>query len=1011
MITLSSWLLERSNARRTLQAEFNLAASYRALALKRLIEDKLLILESIQSMFAAVEGVPQPEFGLFIEPLQARNDGVQALDWVAHVRHVDREAFEAARRRQGIKDFEIRERKAQGVMVRAAQRAEYFPVFSLDPEESDEDSVGFDLASNEDRAAAISKARDSGEAVATGRVTLVQEAQGSYGFLILYPVYSQNVPQVTVEQRREHFKGFVLGVFRIPDIVAQALLVFEPEGIDLRGIDESANPEEQLLFFHSSRTLDQAQVGLQESVANQVISYTVGFQVGGRQWRIECMAAPYFIASRASFTPYGILAGGFGFTGLLAAFFAAGIRRERETKQATEKLAETNQGLQDEISQREEAERIAQEGEARHRAISEQLSEAQSVAKVGSWERNIETNQLIWSDELYRICGVRREEFSAYFEGFLALIIPDDRERVKMAIEDVIEQNSSYSNEYRIRRPDGEIRHLHSIGHFKLDELGKPVRMYGIVQDITDRKNEEMARRKTEARYASILDGSADAIISVDRNERVIVFNKGAEKAFGYREKEIIGQPLEILIPKHSHKAHKRAFTEFLDAPNSSLLMESRAEIRGLRKNGDEFPAEASLTKQNVEGELVLTAVLRDITERKHIAQQLMQAQKVEAIGLLASGVAHDFNNNLAAIMINSELAADCLESDHPDIQQGQENLKQISHIAKVAAGVARQLLTFSRKEVVERRIIRLESVLSEITEMLKRLIREDIHLEVSVGSDLASIKAAESQIEQIIVNLAVNGRDAMPRGGLLRIKVENVEVEKPITEAKVTPGKYVRVLVEDTGIGMNKETIESIFNPFFTTKPLGRGTGLGLATVHRTVSEMDSVIGVSSIPGKGTRFMIYIPAVDPEPEEIQSKQPPRSQSRSKGETILYCEDEKSIREITKQLLMTKGYTILAAVDGASALEIAKSHQGDIHLLITDVIMPGISGVELSGQTTKLFPSIKVLFVSGYTADLLKDHGITHGPKSFLAKPFNTRQLLQRIHDLLDADEQDSADG
>lgn len=312
---------------------------------------------------------------------------------------------------------------------------------------------------------------------------------------------------------------------------------------------------------------------------------------------------------------------------------------------------------------------------------------------------------------------------------------------------------------------------------------------------------------------------------------------------------------------------------------------------------------------------------------------------------------------------------------------------------------------------MVERRVIRIEHVLSEITEMLKRLIREDIHLEVAVGSDLASINASESQIEQIIVNLAVNGRDAMPHGGLLRVKVENVEVEKPIVEGKVTPGKYVFVLVEDSGIGMNKETVDSIFKPFFTTKPLGRGTGLGLATVHRIVSEMDSVITVSSIPGKGTRFMIYIPAVDQEPVEIQSKQSPRSQPLSKGETILYCEDDKSIREITKHFLMKKGYTILAAVDGANALEIAKSHQKDIQMLITDVIMPGISGAELSGQITKLFPSMKVLFVSGYTADMLKDHGITPGPMSFLAKPFNTRQLLQRIRDLLDADEPDAPHG
>ena len=670
-----------------------------------------------------------------------------------------------------------------------------------------------------------------------------------------------------------------------------------------------------------------------------------------------------------------------------------------ERKQARETLQKEKAALESAVATRTaELTRLNLELSA----TSKDLLESQRIAKIGMWERNIETGHLIWSDEIYHILGVLKDEFPATFGAFLTLVVPEDRESFKETVERAIEQKSNYENTYRIRHPNGEIRYLHSIGQFQLNELGIPVRMSGVVQDITELKTEELVRRKTESRLATILEGSIDAIISVDRNERLIVFNTGAETIFGYREKEIIGKSIEILIPENKHEAHKRAFAEFVKSSSSTSLIEARAEICGLRRNGEVFPAEASLTKQDVEGEIVLTAVLRDITDRKQIEQQLLQSQRVEAVGLLAGGVAHDFNNNLSALLMNSELAQICLEPDNLEIQECKNFLKEMNFIAEKSADLTQQLLAFSSKEIVERRIIRVEEVLAAITEMLKRLVREDINLETTTGSDIYPVKASESHIERILVNLAVNSRDAMPNGGHLKIQIENADVLEPISEAKVTPGKYVRIIVQDTGMGMSKETLDKIFEPFFTTKPKGKGTGLGLATVHRILAEMGGNITGSSVLGKGTRITIYIPAVDSHLQESTTNQLPRSPQPSKGETILYCEDEKSVREIISRFLKKAGYRVLTAERGADALKIANSEE-TIDLLITDVVMPEMNGKELSKRIIRRFSRIKILFVSGHSADVLTAHDISTSSISFLSKPFNRSRLLQKIRVLLDA--------
>lgn len=637
--------------------------------------------------------------------------------------------------------------------------------------------------------------------------------------------------------------------------------------------------------------------------------------------------------------------------------------------------------------------------------VTDRLEKAQRVAVVGSWEWNMVDNQLYGSSEFYRIFGVDRDAFKDFHNSYLSAVHPDDRESVKTKINDALHRCKPFNFEHRIMRPGGGVIVVHSMAEVLVDERGKPNNMLGTVQDITVRKKQESLRRIYEANYTTILEGSADAIVSVNHDQQIVVFNQGAEHIFGYKRQEVIGKPLHLLIPENSRDRHNREFARFRDSSGGSRLMGARAEICGIRKSGDIFQAEASISNQSIDGVQVLTAILRDVTQRKELEQQLLQSQKVEIIGQLASGVAHDFNNQLAAILFNIEMAEESLAPDQhqPSISELKENLEQIKYASKEAASLTRQLLTFSRKQVVERRFIQLEKVLRNMTKMLTRLIRENIHMEIKTAPNLASIYAGESQIEQVIVNLVVNGSDAMPTGGLLRINAENLEVTEPIKTANtiVTPGKYVTVRVKDSGIGIKENIVGQIFEPFFTSKPVGKGTGLGLATVQRIVTEMKGVIAVSSIPDQGTEFTVYLPAFDQKPDAIESKIVPNNQLPSIGVTILYCEDDDLVRRATRKILEKSGYTVLEAANGTDALEIAKGNIENINLLISDVIMPDFGGRKLFDQLTKSLPELRGIFVSGYTSDLLTEEGIEDGHTSFLQKPFSVEQLFQRIGEIL----------
>ena len=421
-----------------------------------------------------------------------------------------------------------------------------------------------------------------------------------------------------------------------------------------------------------------------------------------------------------------------------------------------------------------------------------------------------------------------------------------------------------------------------------------------------------------------------------------------------------------------------------------------RFECEPQRLNKTICPMEVHIQWVSQEGQDYLIAVARDVTDRKRAETQLRQAQKMEAVGRLAGGVAHDFNNMLSVIIGISDMLLETMEKDNPL----REDLEQISQAADRSADLTHQLLAFSRQNVVQPRVLDLNAAVKDTTKMLQRLIGENIRLQAALAPELGPIRVDPSQLQQVLLNLTVNARDAMPRGGSLIIKTANVELKEAFSDARDTipAGPYVTLRIEDTGMGMDTETLNHLFEPFFTTKEIGKGTGLGLSVIHSVIKQSGGYIQVQSTPGLGTAFTIYfLPAsevVGDQKADAKKKPGPREA------TILLAEDEAAVRNIAQRILVHAGYKVLVAQDGDDAMRQAKEHQGAIHLLLSDVVMPGMSGPELAGHLSKIHPETKALFMSGYVGPggLQKVEGA-----AFMLKPISPNVLTHKVREILDS--------
>lgn len=755
------------------------------------------------------------------------------------------------------------------------------------------------------------------------------------------------------------------------------------------------------------------------------------------------------------------------------------------------------------------------------------LVNAQRIAHIGSWDWDFQSNQLFWSEEVYRIFGFTKTQFDGTYECFLEGVHPEDRQLVQSAVEAAVSRIAPYNIEHRVLRPNGDERIVCEMGEVMFDQSDKLLRFIGTVQDVTERKLAEQLIVQSEERYRSIVETANEGIWHVDIRGHITFVNRQMAQMLGYTVGEILGRPIfdftfdnDFSITKYKieqrrqgisemgeYRLRRKNGSELITLYSSSPTKNQAGEIVGFlsmvtditeRKSADRLLRHAEANYRNLieflpvivylaepyppfapiyispninwfgystkewfekpnmwlsiihdeDREYVLKTtadameqgldtdleyrivsrdgairwlhdkgrfvsddkgkrvgwqgVIIDVTETKRLEEQLNQAQKLESVGRLAGGIAHDFNNMLTAIIGYSELTLRTLESDNPL----RHNIEEIKKAGERSALLTHQLLAFSRRQVLQPVVLDLNEIIADTTKMLERMIGEDVHLVLALEPESGLVNVDPGQLSQIIMNLAVNARDAMPHGGRLTIETANISLEPDEARQKIDilPGAYVLLSVCDTGEGIDDKILQHIFEPFFTTKNIGKGTGLGLSTVYGIVKQSGGNIEVDTKVGAGTTFRIYLPRVV-EQSEATEVIDNSAELHCGTETILLVEDEELVRNLSREILKTCGYTVIEARNGLEALGVCENGDCKIDLLMTDVVMPQMGGCELAEKLTEKLPNLQILFTSGYTDNAMVRHNVIETGTNFIQKPFTFDALAHKIRELLDAED------
>jgi PAS domain S-box-containing protein len=557
--------------------------------------------------------------------------------------------------------------------------------------------------------------------------------------------------------------------------------------------------------------------------------------------------------------------------------------------------------------------------------------------------------------------------------------------------------------ETSVRGADGSIRWLVVEARGIPDEEGQIRWHEGSALDLTERRTVEEALRASEARKGAMLEAAIDAVITMDDSGRITEFSPAAERTFGYTRDDVMGKELaEVLVPPDLRDRHRGGLARYLATGEASILGR-RIELRAMRADGQEIPVEVAINRIDVPGPPTFTGYVRDISAQRRLEDSLRQAQKMDAIGQLAGGVAHDFNNMLTVIDGFSALLLD--ELDTTDARR--ELVEEIQRATGRAASLTGQLMAVSRRQALRLQAVDLNELIAALQPLLGRLVLEDVVVVVRTADEPVVVDIDEAQFEQVILNLAFNARDAMPAGGTLAIETGIVELDAAYAAIRpgVQPGSYAMLVVSDTGIGMDDATQARIFEPFFTTKDVGKGTGLGLAMIYGTVQQSGGHIGIESEPDYGTSVRIYLPLSHAVPAERAKAASPTRRRLGPGVKVLVIEDEDQVRELMVRALQKAGCTVITATDGAGALE-AVDPAVRLDLVVTDVVMPGRSGPEFVRQLRRTRPRLRALYVSGFAPRFA-----TSGASSpdlephFLQKPFTLTEFIDAVREVLDAPE------
>ncbi|HEY9853100.1 MAG TPA: response regulator [Leptolyngbyaceae cyanobacterium] len=645
------------------------------------------------------------------------------------------------------------------------------------------------------------------------------------------------------------------------------------------------------------------------------------------------------------------------------------VRRLLEASRATEEL-------------RQQTERV--------RLSEERLRLALDAAHMGTWDWDIKNNQVAYSVNTEINFGFSPGSLDDSYDSFFANVHPEDLHLLTQAISRALEQGADCDLEFRVIWPDRSVHWVANKGHVYYDDNNQPVRMLGITMDITERKHSEQKIRE----QAALLDIATDAILVQNLDNQILFWNKGAEHLYGWKTEEVIGQNVSTLLYSK--------IPSQIQTNQQTLIQkgEWQGELHQITKQGKQVIVESrwTLVRDEQEQPKSILIVNTDITEKKQLESQFLRAQRMESIGTLASGIAHDLNNALAPVLMSVQLLQNKLLDD-----QSQRLLTILEVNTKRSADLVKQVLSFARGLQGERTNLQVGHLIGEIEKIAKQTFSKLIQIYTDVSTlDLWTVCGDATQLHQVLMNLCVNARDAMPTGGILSLYADNVYIDEEYArmniDAKV--GKYVMITVADTGTGIPREIQDRIFEPFFTTKELGKGTGLGLSTVVGIIKGHGGFVNLDSEVGKGTKFRVYLPAAETDPANFNTDIYKLLPSGNE-ELILIVDDEESIREITKTSLESYNYKVLTASDGIEGIALYAKHQTEISVVLVDMMMPSMDGPTTIRTLQKINPDVKVIAVSGLASNNQVAEFRGNYVKIFLPKPYTSEELLKSLHSVI----------
>ncbi|MBT5040316.1 MAG: PAS domain S-box protein [Rhodospirillaceae bacterium] len=650
-------------------------------------------------------------------------------------------------------------------------------------------------------------------------------------------------------------------------------------------------------------------------------------------------------------------------------------------------------GMGQDVTERRQAEISLRDSEAR-------LAEAQRIANIGSWERHIESGNAQWSDQLFCIYGHEPGSFEPTYDDFLKQVHPNDLDRVKSANEKLAKEGQNYDIIFRIVRTDSVERTISSHVRMFRNQAHKPIRIAGTIRDITEQLEAEDALRRSEQNLRGIMENVPDGVITIDEQGIIQSFNRSAENMFGYAAEEMIGQTVETLMGAEDRSHHQGYIDKYIETGIGAIIGRGAREVQGRQKDGTTFPLELTVSIMHVSEQRIFIGTTRDITERRLVEDQLRQAQKMEAVGQLTGGVAHDFNNLLAVMLGNLELLRDYVSAEG----KGGQMIDRAVRAAERGATLTNRLLSFSRNQLLQPEPVDLNNLIAETTDMLRLTLGATIALETVFGENLWPCEVDVSQLENAILNLAINARDAMPGGGTLTIKTANMAIVESDATAQLDapPGDFAVLSVSDTGSGISHDVLDRVFDPFFSTKDVGQGTGLGLSMVYGFAKQSGGHATIESDKGAGTTVRIFLPRSS---EHSTAKDTPASEkeeARGTGEKILVVEDNADVRALALALLAGLGYETFEAADGNTALSVLQQSP-PVDLLLSDIVLPGgMNGRELADKVRHLNPAIKILYMSGYADSAFTEPTRQKGDAFLLSKPFGKEDLAEAVRNSLD---------